>query len=386
MNARAVAAIARKDIVDAVRNRYLLFALLTPLMVAILLRMLQPGIDSLTRITVVVHDPGKSKMISELRAAPRMNLIDVASADAVSAEVEKREANGGLAIPANFDADIAAGKQPELVVYVNRTKKTIQEAAFRQLMERQVTALVQHPPPARAVWVNVGNETDREGFGGINLDRMMLPLLLLLVFSMAGALVVPLLLVEEKEKHTLDFLLTSPASQADIITGKALTGIVYSSLIAGLLLILNQRLISNWPLTLLTVFLGLLLVVGIGLLMGALFKNSMQVNTWSSGVLVLLMAPSFPSLGMPAVVETAARLIPTHYFVEALRLASAGTNSVRLWWHLAAVLGLRCWLFLPRRGHCAAHRIETCGSELYQLKNFRQDLQDSHDLSSQSGV
>ncbi|MFY9621084.1 MAG: ABC transporter permease [Pyrinomonadaceae bacterium] len=356
MNARVIAAIARKDIVDAVRNRYLLFALLTPLMVAILLRLLQPGIDSLTRMTVVVHDPGKSKMISELRAAPRMNLIDAASADAVPADVEKREATGGLAVPANFDADIAAGKQPQLIIYVNQTKKTIQAAAFRQLMERQVTALVKHPPPARAVWVDVGNETDREGFGGVNLDRMLLPLLLLLVFSMAGALVVPLLLVEEKEKYTLDFLLTSPASQFEIIAGKALTGIVYSALIAGLLLLLNQRLITNWPLTLLTVLLGLLLVVGIGLLMGALFKNSMQVNTWASGVLVVLMAPSFPSMGMPAAVEATARLIPTYFFVEALRLAAAGANSVRLWWHLAAVLGFTLLAFFAatwalRRAH-----------------------------------
>lgn len=41
---------------------------------------------------------------------------------------------------------------------------------------------------------------------------MLLPLLLLLAFSMTGGFVVPLLLVEEKEKHTLDFLLSrSPA-------------------------------------------------------------------------------------------------------------------------------------------------------------------------------
>src|SRR5687767_13918775 len=112
MNARVVAAIARKDIVDAIRNRYLLFALLTPLMVAIVLRLLQPGIDSLTRLTVVVHDPGKSQMISELRAAPRINLIDAASVDVVPAEVEKSKAIGGLALTNTFDADIAAGKQP----------------------------------------------------------------------------------------------------------------------------------------------------------------------------------------------------------------------------------------------------------------------------------
>jgi ABC-2 type transport system permease protein len=344
MNAR-VAAIARKDIVDAVRNRYLLFALLTPLMVAILLRMLQPGIDSLTKLTVVVHDPGKSRMISELRAAPRMNLVEAVSADAVPAEVEKNKATGGLALPATFDADIAAGKQPQLTIYINQSKGAIQQAAFRQLVERQVMSLRKQPAPVSAIWVDVGKAEDRQAIGVLNLDQMLLPLLLLLVFAMAGALVVPLLLVEEKEKHTLDFLLTSPASHAEIIMGKALTGVVYSSLIAGVLLILNYRLIGNWPLTLLTVFLGLLLVVGVGLLMGGLFKNSMQVNTWASGILLLLMAPSFPSMGLPSAVETASRLIPTHYFVEALRLASAGTNSVRLWWHLAVLLGFTLLTF-----------------------------------------
>ena len=356
MNARVVAAIARKDIVDAVRNRYLLFALLTPLMVAIALRLLQPGIDSLTRMTVVVHDPGKSKMISELRAVPRMNVIDAVSADAVAGEVEKREATGGLALPATFDADIAAGKQPPLTIYLNQTNGAIRQAGFRQLVERLVMSLRQQPPPVSAVWINVGKAEERAAPGVFNLDQMLFPLLLLLNFAMAGALVVPLLLVEEKEKYTLDFLLTSPASQFEIIAGKALTGILYSALIAGLLLILNQRLIKNWPLTVLTVFLGLLLVVGVGLLMGALFKNSMQVNTWASGVLLLLMAPSFPSMGMPVAVESVARLIPTHYFVEALRLASAGTNSVRLWWHLAAVLGFTLLTFFAatwalRRGH-----------------------------------
>lgn len=339
MNARVVAAIARKDIVDAIRNRYLLFALLTPLTVAILLRLMQPGINSLTSMTLVVHDPGKSQMITQLRSAPRIRLREAASAESVPAEVEKNDANGGITLPATFDADVAAGKQPQLTIYINQSKGAIQQAAFKQLIERQVMSLAPRPPPVSAVWIDVGKAEDRGGIGVFNLDQLMLPLLLLLVFGMAGALVVPLLLVEEKEKYTLDFLLTSPASQAEIITGKALTGIVYSSLIAGVLLILNQRLIGNWPLTLLTVFLGLLLVVGVGMLMGALFKNSMQVNTWASGVLLLLMAPSFPSLGLPSAVETALRAIPTHYFVEALRLASAGTDSVRLWWHLAVLLG-----------------------------------------------
>jgi ABC-2 type transport system permease protein len=338
MNSKVIAAITRKDIVDAVRNRYLLVALLTPLFVAILFRVLLPGLNSLSTMTIVVHDPSDSQMVSELRGSPQINLIKVGSAEGVASEVETSKAVGGLAIPTTFDADVAAGKQPELTVYVNNKTSSIQQGAFRQLMEQKVLGLVK-PIPARLVWIDIAKEEGAQPQVGFNLNQMLLPLLLLITFGMSGALVVPLLVVEEKEKRTLDFLLTSPATLTEIVTGKAFTGVVYSLLIAGVLLALNHKLIGNWPLTLLTLLSGLLFVVAIGLLMGSLFQNTMQVNTWASLVLMVLMAPSFPTPGLSATLETASRLIPTYYFVEALRLSLAGTASARLWGHLAVVLG-----------------------------------------------
>ena len=336
MNWRIIAAFAQKDIVDAVRNRYLLGALVTPLFVAILLRILLPGINNLN-FTVVAHDPGNSRLVSELRATPQMKVITAASADVVANEMEKSNAVGGLVIPANFDADIAAGKQPDLVIYVNNKQNDIEQAMFRQLVERQFFTLVKERLPARLNWIDVNKEANAQT-PALNLNQMMLPLLLLLTFAMTGALVVPLLLVEEKEKRTLDFLLTSPASLTEIIAGKALTGVVYSFLIAGLLLAINNKVIGNWPLTLLTVLLGLLFVVAVGLFMGSLFQNTMQVNTWASLVVFVLMAPSFPSLRLPHVLERALTFVPTHYFVEALRLSSAGTPSARIWGQLAVLL------------------------------------------------
>jgi ABC-2 type transport system permease protein len=337
MNSRVVSAFAQKDIVDAIRNRYLLGALLTPVFVAILLRVLLPGINNLN-FTVVVHDPGNSRLVSELRSVPRMKVITAASAEGVANELEKSKAVGGLAIPASFDADIAAGKQPELVVYVNNKQNDIEQAMFRQLVERQFLATVKERLPAHLTWIDVNKEAGGET-PALNLNQMLLPMLLLLTFAMAGALVVPLLLVEEKEKRTLDFLLTSPASLTEIIAGKALTGVVYSVLFAGILLAVNYKLVANWPLTLLTVLLGVLFVVAVGLFMGALFENTMQVNTWAGLVLFVLLAPSFPSLRLPALLERAIHLVPTYYFVEALRSALAGTPSAaRFWGHLAVVL------------------------------------------------
>jgi ABC-type multidrug transport system permease subunit len=118
----------------------------------------------------------------------------------------------------------------------------------------------------------------------------------------------------------LIFFLSSPASLNEIIAGKALTGVVYTLLIAGLLLGINRQFIQNWSLTLLTIVLGLLFVVGVGLVIGSLLKNTMQVNTWASIVLIVLLAPSFPSIGITAWFDKAMRVIPTYYLSEALKL------------------------------------------------------------------
>ncbi len=336
MTWRVVAAIARKDLIDAIRNRYLLVALLTPLSIALLIRLITPGISTLNNLTIVVHDPDRSTLVSQFRALPRITLIETDSASTTRAEVDRIKAAGGLVVPANFDADVAAGRQPKLTVYFNNKKDTIQQASFRNLLERQVGSLV--PPPAQLNWIDVHDEVDSQPRRGVNLSQMLLPLLLLLTFGMTGAFVVPLLLVEEKEKRTMDFLLTSPARLTEVIAGKAFTGVVYSVLIAGVLLALNRQLVGNWPLTLLTILAGLLLVVAIGLLMGSLFQTTMQVNTWASLALLVVIAPSFPFPGAPAVLETAMYFIPTYYFVEALQLSLAGTSPARMWGHLAVVL------------------------------------------------
>jgi ABC-2 type transport system permease protein len=356
MNLSVVSAITRKDVIDAIRHRYLLTALVTPLLVALLFRVMLPGGENTKILTVVAHDPGRSGLVVELRNTPQINVVEAASADSIASEVEKRKATGGVAVPANFDADIAAGKQPELSVYLNNQKNAFEQASFRRMLGQMVRSFAKQPEPARLVWIDVDKKTNDPLRGGTSLGQLLLPLLLILTFGMTGAFVVPLLIVEEKEKRTLDFLLSSPASLNDIIAGKAVTGVVYTLLIAGLLLGINRQFIHNWPLTLLTMSLGLLFVVGVGLVIGSLLKNTMQVNTWASFVLIVLLAPSFPSIGITEWFDKAMRVIPTYYLSEALSLAMAGTVTSQLWVYLAVLLGCTIVVFvgaawaLHRRG------------------------------------
>jgi len=353
MNLNIVSAITRKDLVDAIRHRYLLTALVTPLFVALLFRVLLPGGGSNKLLTIVVHDAGGSGLVAELRKTNQITVVE-ASVDATAGEVEKRKAIGGLVVPAGFDADLAANKQPELTVYVNNEKTIFEQAAFRRLLDQIVRSFAKQPEPARLTWVDIDKGANDQKRGGTGLDQIMLPLLLILTFGMIGAFVVPLLIVEEKEKRTLDFLLSSPASLNEIIAGKALTGVVYTLLIAGILLGINRQFIQNWPLTLLTILLGLLFVVGVGLVIGSLLNNTMQVNTWASVVLIVLLAPSFPSLGITAWFDKAMRVIPTYYLSEALKLSMAGTVSSQLWMYLAVLLA--CTVVVYFAAAFALHR------------------------------
>ena len=355
MNLNIVSAIARKDVVDAIRHRYLLTALVTPLFVALLFRVLLPGGGTGDKLlTVVVHDAGGSGLVAELRKTPQISVIPADSADATAGEVERVKAIGGLAVPTGFDADLAANKQPQLTVYVNNQKTVFEQAAFRRLLDQSVRSFAKQPEPARLVWVDVDKDTNDRGLGGTSLEQILLPLLLILTLGMIGALVVPLLIVEEKEKRTLDFLLSSPASLNDIIAGKALTGVVYSLLIAGLLLGINRQSIHNWSLTLLTIVVGLLFVVGVGLVIGSALKNTMQVNTWASLILILLLVPTFPSIGLTGWFDKAMRLIPTYYLSEALKLSMAGTLSSQLWIYLAVLLA--CTVIVYFAAAWALHR------------------------------
>jgi len=75
--------------------------------------------------------------------------------------------------------------------------------------------------------------------------------------------------------------------------------------------------------------------------MGAFFRTTMQVNTWSSIVMLTLIAPSWIALpGRAESLEPFPRVIPTHYLVRVLRLSLAGEATLaQVWGDLTVLTG-----------------------------------------------
>jgi ABC-2 type transport system permease protein len=333
MNPRTILAIAWKDILDAIKNRYLLMSLILPIGLSLLFQLIFGGIANTGKFRVAVYDPGGSRLTAQMRSLETINLVEVDSLDELSKEVTG-DSVGGIIIPGNFDAELDSGNQPELTIYLNIRKGGGELAVFRDILYQQIWTMREGDAPVRMVWTQSAVPEDtipesgirKEGF---RMDFYLLVMFLVMSLTMTGSFVVPLLLVEEKEKHTMEFLLVAPVTPAEIAAGKAVTGLAYSLLSATVLILLNKGLSGNWPVTILAVVLGALFLVMAGLLMGTVLHTMMQINTWSTIVMMILLAPSWLSvLQPPALIDKIIRLIPTFYLVELLSQSLIGAVTL----------------------------------------------------------
>lgn len=322
MHPRIFLAIARRDLLDAIKNMYLLFAIVLPVAMSLLFRVIFPSDSGAGgtggMLDIAIHDAGNSALVQQLMDTKQFSMYIVESPEEVRRRVEK-DLLGGLVIPAGFDADVAAKKTPELKVYFNSQRGGLRQIAFRQTIESSLRDLAGQPMPARFAITEVS------GLGSSSFDMSRYYLLLFLVMSltMVGVFVVPYILVEEKEKGTLKAVLVTPASYSDVVVGKGLVGVFYALLVSVILLAMNNGFAGNVLVVSLAIVLGSIFLVLIGLLMGAAFKTLSQVNSWSSIVMLGLMLPGMfgDFLAPPEPIPTIMRFVPTSYMA---RLISQG--------------------------------------------------------------
>ena len=143
----------------------------------------------------------------------------------------------------------------------------------------------------------------------------MIAMSLTTMILLMGLALVPYLFIEEKESHTFDALLVSPARFWELVVGKLLAGAVYCLIAAAIVLLLNFRIVVHWELMLTTVVLGTIFAVAVGLLMGMLFDNAASMGLWT-GILtiVLLVSPLLQTMGvgkLPAVLQDVLSWLPS---------------------------------------------------------------------------
>jgi ABC-2 type transport system permease protein len=228
-----------------------------------------------------------------------------------------------MVLPPGFDEAVRAGEKPPLTLYVNQSRPERDRTVFQQVLADELSRLSGQEEPARVDTQVVATPAAQSAEEVLSLRQWMLSTWLMMALSMVGVMTIPYLLVEEKEKRTLRALLVSPASFTDVALAKVATGLCYTIATALLMLALNGGFRGNVPLVLLVVVLTGLTMTQIGLLIGGVCRNLMQVGTWATVAFVPMMLPVIAVGGLGGPLRHVMRVVPTWYSLDAIRMGMA---------------------------------------------------------------
>jgi len=343
---RIFAALVAKDMREAINNRLLLSILLGTAFVVLNGGALPLLIQARMKPTAIVYDEGRSTILRGLAGGEQF-VVGLAES---RQEMEQAISEGlgtrlGLVLPADFDARAGSGQVIELDGYTAHWADPDKVRQLTALFEEQL---------GLATWGTVTIDLEGHqlyptagagGLIGINL------LTLVIAVATLGIALVPLLLVEEKESHTFEAMLVSPARLTHIVLAKAAVGAVYCLLTLAVVALFNAAWIVHWDILLLAAALTVALVVGLGLLVGILADSPTSAAFWGGPLLLLLLASALVELwvvsGAPAIVRQVTTWLPGPLMLNLFRLSAAGeVPASQLWPYAGALAGMAAVVYL----------------------------------------
>jgi ABC-2 type transport system permease protein len=342
---RILGAIILKDLREALHNKVVLAILITSLMMVVVNSSLPLLLKYRSASLIFVVDPGSSQVLRSLKNNTALTIRPVGNQvqleQALSASLQT---SLGVVLPVDFDQRLAKGETVWLTGYAIHW---VDLAKVKNLAEKFQNALNQ----ANAGQVAFTSETRRvypaEGFSG---QPFMIGMIMILLLLTMGIALTPVLVIEEKENHTIDALMVSPAKPQHIVIGKAMVGVVFGLLTAAVILSTNSYLFVHWDVILLAIMVCLVFSVSLGLLLGAFCENPATLGLW--GVLVMLfligsiLATAFQGTGMPQWLSDLLRWLPGTAMLKLVNQSMTGTPDAWVLLSNASVLVTLGLLFL----------------------------------------
>ena len=234
MSFRATWAIAKKDLLDALRTLRLLIFILLPIGASLFYRTIFASAGDLATARLVIYDTSGSRLPQVLAQAPPkvghiegVRVIIVGSLEELRRVVVEARAVGGIALPSGYDAALIAGQRPTIRLFVNGQLEVSSTQLIR-MIEPALRALAGRQPPARIETLIANADSKDVPQPDFDIQRFLLIMFLTVGLTMTAIMIPSSMLVEEKEQRTLGAVLVAQASYADFVAGKGLAGLVYA--------------------------------------------------------------------------------------------------------------------------------------------------------------
>lgn len=321
MKRRVIFAIVRKDVRDAIVTFRILGILLMPLMMTGLYGFIIG--DSLATFRVVIFDPTGSVLTKVLDATPNIEAIHALDAVDVELMTDERAAHVGLVLPPNFDAALQAEENPPVTLFINRTQLGADGVA--QIVLTTIQLLTPQSLGVDLTRQSINESPEDAGLLNsiLDLKNTFAILSIVLVLATLGVFMVPVSIIEEKERRTIDALLVAPVSYVELTIAKAIGGLFYALVASIVVMLVNQSFVDTNLLVLALVLgLGALASVMLGLFLGSLFESMQSLNVWATFAMIPFLGPIVLSfVPSSSTVQNLLQILPTYHLLQGLLLA-----------------------------------------------------------------
>jgi len=267
----------------------------------------------------------------------------VSEADA-QAMLADGDAQFVITFPVNFTRDLLRNGHPQILLQADATdpvavgnalgamQSVVQQSATRELQGSFPAAVIPAPPVDFVVHAMYNPERRSQ----LNI----VPALLGLVLTMTMVNITAMAIVREKERGTMENLLSTPARPAEVMLGKILPYIFVGYVQACVILAAARFLfdvpeLGSYALLGVCMLLFIMANLGMGILLSTLATSQLQAMQMAFFFFLPSMMLSgffFPFRGMPQWAQTLGSILPLSHFLRIVRgIVLKGDGYVEIW-------------------------------------------------------
>lgn len=314
------------------RSPVFLWVLFLPVFFTLILQVTFGSIfDPEPRLGIV--DEGSSTITTSVQGMEGIDLALLDNPEDLKTRVEANDLDAGLVLPSGFDDRVRSGSQPTLEFYVGGESLASNRIILAVTTIDLVREIEGNPSPVDVAVVALGDE-------GLPIDVRLVPFIMMYALLVAAVFLPAISIADEREKGTLDALIVTPVKLSEVMAAKGILGVVLALAMTVFTLFLNNAFGAE-PFALFVVLLfGSILCAEIGLIFGAVAKDTTAVFALIKGTGILLIGPTVFYI-WPDWPQWIGKLFPTYWVINPIFEVSLNNSSLGdVWVELVVAVGV----------------------------------------------
>ena len=308
MSLRRVGVLLGKELLQGPKNFIFIWAVVAPIVISLAVSLVFGNLFT-DKPTLGVMDEGDSRLVTMAADLTSVVTKEYDTVAGLRDAVQRGAVDMGIVLPDGFDDSILQGEDVRISAYTWGESLAKERAILRATVLDLARQLSGREAPVQIESTSLGDETS------IPWDDRVLPLVVLMAVFLGGLFLPAISVINEKEKKTLEALVTTPTTIEEVFVAKGVVGFGLGLFTGIVILVLNQAFSAEPLLLVLVMALGTVMASEIGVVSGALIKDTTTLFAmWKFGG-ILLFAPAFVYL-FPQIPEWVAKVFPTYYLIQ----------------------------------------------------------------------